>query len=399
MTSTDPTPILQVNDLRTSFFTDAGELRAVDGLTFHLLPGETLGIVGESGSGKSVAALSLLRLLPMPPGKIVGGQALFRSDPNRPAFTEDLLNLPAARLRQIRGNDIAMIFQEPMTSLNPLMKIGRQITEALQLHKGLSSNQARVRAAELLEMVGIPASHDRLNDYPHQFSGGMRQRVMIAMALSCDPQILLADEPTTALDVTIQAQVLELLARVTGTDASAEQASARNGTADIVTPTARTDTSIAGTTGAQSTKKTSVILITHNLGVIARYADRVLVMYAGRAVEIGPASAIYHRPHHAYTLGLLQSVPRLDAERERGAGTRAPEPHIIPIDGSPPDPIHLPPGCAFAPRCRFATDICHEVRPALQDVGTGHDDAGHQAACHHADQVLAAATEAAPATT
>ena len=339
---TDSTaPILQVTDLRTSFFTDAGEIRAVDGLTFDLLPGETLGIVGESGSGKSVAALSLLRLIPMPPGKIKGGTALFRAEPRKPDTCHDLLQLSALQLRRIRGNDIAMIFQEPMTSLNPVMKIGVQITEALRLHKGLTKDEARARAATLLDRVGIPDAVATLDGYPHQLSGGMRQRVMIAMALSCDPQILLADEPTTALDVTIQAQVLELLARLTKE------------------------------TG------TAVILITHNLGVVARYADRVLVMYAGRAVEIGPAAAIYHRPHHAYTLGLLDSVPRLDAPTQR----------IVPIEGVPPDPAHLPPGCAFAPRCRFATDICRELRPALQDVGNGH-----QAACHHAGEVFAAAS-------
>ncbi len=334
-------PVLEVTDLRTSFFTDAGEVRAVDGLTFNLLPGETLGIVGESGSGKSVAALSLLRLIPMPPGAIKGGAAIFRADPRQPAACQDLLQIPDPQLRRIRGNDVAMIFQEPMTSLNPVMKIGVQITEALQLHKGLAEDEARARAAALLDRVGIPDAVACLDGYPHQLSGGMRQRVMIAMALCCDPQILLADEPTTALDVTIQAQVLELLARLT------KEAGA------------------------------AVILITHNLGVVARYADRVLVMYAGRAVEIGPATAIYHRPHHAYTLGLLDSVPRLDAPAQR----------IVPIEGVPPDPAHLPPGCAFAPRCRFATDICRELRPALQDV-----DNGHQAACHHAGEVLAAAS-------
>ncbi len=334
-------PVLQVTDLRTSFFTDAGEVRAVDGLTFDLLPGETLGIVGESGSGKSVAALSLLRLVPMPPGAIKGGAALFRTDPRQPAACQDLLQVSDPQLRRIRGNDIAMIFQEPMTSLNPVMKIGVQITEALQLHKGLAEEEARARAAALLDRVGIPDAVACLDGYPHQLSGGMRQRVMIAMALCCDPQVLLADEPTTALDVTIQAQVLELLARLTKE---------------------------AGT---------AVILITHNLGVVARYADRVLVMYAGRAVEVGPATAIYRRPHHAYTLGLLDSVPRLDAPAQR----------IVPIEGVPPDPARLPAGCAFAPRCRFATDICRELRPALQEVGSGH-----QAACHHAGEVLAAAS-------
>ncbi len=328
------TKLLEIMDLRTSFFTAAGEVKAVNGLSFDLLEGETVGLVGESGSGKSVAALSLLRLIPSPPGRIVGGEVRFQD--------EDLLRVDDARLRQIRGNEIAMIFQEPMTSLNPVMTVGRQITEALELHKGMKGAAARRRAAELLEMVGIPSAEERLNDYPHQFSGGMRQRVMIAMALSCDPKILLADEPTTALDVTIQAQVLELLARLTHEFGAA------------------------------------VILITHNLGVVARYADRVHVMYAGRIIESAPAAEIFARPRHAYTLGLLESVPRLDAGLAR----------LVPIEGVPPDPINLPPGCEFAPRCRFATDVCRDERPDLREQAQGHF-----AACHHADQVLAAAME------
>ena len=249
---------------------------------------------------------------------------------------ESLLDVDDARMREIRGNDIAMVFQEPMTSLNPVLTIGRQLTEALELHLSLKRRDAETRAVELLHLVGIPAAEERLHDYPHQFSGGMRQRVMIAMALSCDPKLLLADEPTTALDVTIQAQVLEVMARL----------SRELGTA--------------------------VIVITHNLGVVARYADRVNVMYAGRIVESGSANEIYHNPRHAYTLGLLESVPRLDARTGR----------LIPIEGVPPDLTNLPAGCAFEPRCRFATDICREERPELTEVLEGH-----KMACWHPDEV------------
>ena len=325
--------LLRVEDLHTHFITDAGVVRAVNGVTFDLQEGETIGLVGESGSGKTVTALSLLRLLPDPPGKIVRGRAWFQG--------ADLLQMRAEQLRQIRGNQIAMIFQEPMTSLNPVLTIGRQIIEPLQVHRGLSRAAADARAVELLEMVGIDSARRRLRDYPHQFSGGMRQRVMIAMALSCNPKLLLADEPTTALDVTVQAQVLELLARL----------SREMGTA--------------------------AILITHNLGVVARYAERVCVMYAGRIVESGSAAALYATPRHAYTLGLLESVPRVD---------RAYAP-LLPIEGVAPDLMALPPGCEFAPRCRFATEICRADRPALTPVGDGH-----LVSCHHADQVAEAAT-------
>ena len=324
--------LLQLNDLQTHFFTEEGIVRAVNGVTYDLLPGETLGLVGESGCGKSVSALSILRLIPNPPGKIVGGEIIFEG--------EDLLKVDDSRMREIRGNDIAMIFQEPMTSLNPVLTIGRQLTEALQLHRHMRRREADDRAIELLHMVGIPGAENRLGDYPHQFSGGMRQRVMIAMALSCDPKLLLADEPTTALDVTIQAQVLEIMARL-----SRELG-------------------------------TSVIIITHNLGVVARYADRVNVMYAGRIVETGVAAEIYARPRHAYTLGLLESVPRLDVTEER----------LVPIEGQPPDLAHLPSGCAFSPRCRFATDICRAERPEL----TLYNE-GHYVACYHADEVGAEA--------
>ncbi len=321
-------PLLQIKELETHFFTSEGVVRAVNGVSYDVQPGETLGLVGESGSGKSVSALSLMRLIPNPPGKIVGGEVIFDG--------ESLLEVDDARMREIRGNDIAMVFQEPMTSLNPVLTIGRQLTEALELHMSLKRRAAETRAIELLHLVGIPAAEERLHDYPHQFSGGMRQRVMIAMALSCDPKLLLADEPTTALDVTIQAQVLEVMARL----------SRELGTA--------------------------VIVITHNLGVVARYADRVNVMYAGRIVESGSANEIYHNPRHAYTLGLLESVPRLDARTGR----------LIPIEGVPPDLTNLPVGCAFEPRCRFATDICREERPELTEVFEGH-----KMACWHPDEV------------
>ena len=321
-------PLLSVKELSTHFFTSEGVVKAVNEVSYELERGQTLGLVGESGSGKSVSALSLLRLIPNPPGKIVEGEVMFDG--------EDLLDVDDSRMREIRGNDIAMVFQEPMTSLNPVLTIGRQLTEAIELHLGLNRTDANARAVELLNMVGIPAAEQRLFDYPHQFSGGMRQRVMIAMALSCDPKLLLADEPTTALDVTIQAQVLEVMARL-----SRELG-------------------------------TSVIVITHNLGVVARYADRVNVMYGGRIVESGVAGEIYAHPKHAYTLGLLESVPRLDARTGR----------LIPIEGTPPDLTNLPPGCAFAPRCRFATDQCREERPDLIEFAPGH-----LVACWNSDAV------------
>ena len=311
--------LLEVTGLKTFFFTDDGIVKAVDGISYDLEAGETLGLVGESGCGKSVSALSLLRLIPSPPGKIVEGEVLFEG--------EDLLQVSEDEIRHIRGNRIAMVFQEPMTSLNPVLTIGRQLTEALELHLKLDGAAASERAIRLLEMVGIPEAGARLNDYPHQFSGGMRQRVMIAMALSCNPQLLLADEPTTALDVTIQAQVLEILARL----------SKELGTA--------------------------VIIITHNLGVVARYADRVNVMYAGKIVESAGASELYAHPRHPYTLGLLKSVPRLDQSRKS---------KLEPIEGVPPDLINMPPGCPFAPRCTFRVDRCTEEMPPLQEVGERH---------------------------
>jgi len=291
-------------------------------VSYEIEEGETLGLVGESGCGKSVSALSILRLIPNPPGKIVGGQILFEG--------QDLLKMDEDEIRHIRGNRIAMVFQEPMTSLNPVLTIGRQLTEALELHLKMDRSAANRRAVELLEMVGIPEAGSRLNDYPHQFSGGMRQRVMIAMALSCNPKLLLADEPTTALDVTIQAQILEIMARL----------SKELGTA--------------------------VIIITHNLGVVARYADRVNVMYAGRVVETATAKELYANPRHPYTLGLLRSVPRLGPNvKER----------LIPIKGMPPDLVAPPAGCRFRPRCPRAQIRCEE-EPVLAGVGPDH-----QAAC------------------
>jgi len=315
--------LLQVKDLRTHFFTDEGVVRAVDGISYDVQEGETMGLVGESGCGKSVSALSILRLIPSPPGKIVGGEVWFDG--------QDLLKVDEDEIRHVRGNRIAMIFQEPMTSLNPVLTIGRQITEALELHLKMNRNAANHRAVELLELVGIPEAHTRLNDYPHQFSGGMRQRVMIAMALSCNPKLLLADEPTTALDVTIQAQILEIMARLS------------------------------------SEFGTAVIIITHNLGVVARYANRVNVMYAGKIVESGSAREIYGRPRHPYTLGLLRSVPRLDeARRDK----------LVPIEGLPPDLANIPPGCSFYPRCSYRIDRCRQEEPPLMLV-----DAKHYAAC------------------
>jgi oligopeptide transport system ATP-binding protein len=315
--------LLQVRDLRTQFNTEEGIVHAVDGVSYDVEEGETLGLVGESGCGKSVSALSILRLIPNPPGKIVGGEIFFEG--------QDILKMSEEEVRHIRGNRIAMVFQEPMTSLNPVLTIGRQLTEALELHLKMDNSAARKRAAELLEMVGIPAAANRLDDYPHQFSGGMRQRVMIAMALSCNPKLLLADEPTTALDVTIQAQILEIMARL----------SRELGTA--------------------------VVVITHNLGVVARYADRVNVMYAGKIVEMATADELYANPRHPYTIGLLKSVPRLDQNKKD---------RLIPIEGVPPDLVHRPAGCSFAPRCAYKIDKCLTDIPPLAAASDRH-----QAAC------------------
>ena len=312
-------PLLVVENLKTYFFTGGGVVKAVDDISYDVHEGETLAIVGESGCGKSIGALSLMRLVPTPPGRIVGGRVLFDD--------EDLLTMSDEEMRDIRGNRIAMIFQEPMTSLNPVLTIGRQITESLELHLKLDKKAARNRAVELLGMVGIPDPETRLKQYPHQFSGGMRQRVMIAIAMSCNPRLLLADEPTTALDVTIQAQILELI----------KDLSTKLGTA--------------------------VIIITHNLGVVARYADRVNVMYAGKLIERGTAIDIYENPHHPYTRGLLNSVPRLDEDRKQ---------RLESIDGMPPDLMDLPTGCAFQPRCKLAVERCLEEIPPLMPVSDGH---------------------------
>ncbi|KPK46782.1 MAG: peptide ABC transporter ATP-binding protein [Dehalococcoidia bacterium SM23_28_2] len=332
-------PLLQVKDLKTYFFTDDGVVKAVDGINYDVQPGEIVGLVGESGCGKTVSALCILRLIPDPPGKIVGGEIIFEG--------ADLLKADEKEIRHIRGNRIAMIFQEPMTSLNPVLTIGRQITESLELHLGMDHRSATKRAIELMEMVGIPEAEARISDYPHQFSGGMRQRAMIAMALSCNPKLLLADEPTTALDVTIQAQILELLTRLT------------------------------------RELGTAVVIITHNLGVVARYADRVNVMYAGKIVEAAVARELYGNPHHPYTLGLLKSVPRLDQARKE---------KLEPIEGSPPDLIHMPQGCAFQPRCRFAVQKCQQEAPPLLQVASDH-----YSACWEWPRVGQAARSAAPA--
>jgi oligopeptide/dipeptide ABC transporter ATP-binding protein len=311
--------LLDVRNLRTEFATRGGVVRAVDDVSWDIGEGETVALVGESGCGKSVSALSVMRLVAAPAGRIVGGQVLFRG--------RDLLELSEEEMRRIRGREIAMIFQEPMTSLNPVLSIGRQLTEGLEIHLGMAPAAARGRAVELLAMVGIPDPERRLPQYPHQFSGGMRQRMMIAMALACEPALVLADEPTTALDVTIQAQILELMR-------------------DLACRLA-----------------VAMLIITHNLGVVARYADRVNVMYAGRIIERGTARELYGNPRHPYTLGLLRSVPRLDEPRRA---------RLDPIEGQPPDLSRLGAGCAFAPRCAFRVERCRSEQPTLVSVGDTH---------------------------
>jgi len=311
--------MLEVNGLKTQFFTQDGVVKAVDDVSFYVNEGETLGIVGESGCGKSVSVLSVMRLIPQPPGKIVDGEVIFDG--------QDLIKMSDDEIRRVRGNKIAMIFQDPMTSLNPVLTIGRQIQESLELHMGMNKHESRKRAAELLELVGIPEADARLDDYPHQFSGGMRQRAMIAMSLACNPRLLIADEPTTALDVTIQAQIVELVKRL------------------------RDEIGMA------------IIWITHDLGVVAGLADRMMVMYAGHVVEEAPVKEVYADPRHPYTLGLLGSLPRLDELRQD---------RLTSIEGLPPDLIALPPGCPFEPRCVYAIDRCREVRPMLEPVGPRH---------------------------
>ena len=316
------THLLEVRDLKTYFCTSQGVVKAVDGVSCDARAGETVALVGESGCGKTMSALSVMRLVPKPQGAIVGGEILFEG--------RDLLKLDEEEMRRIRGAEIAMIFQEPMSSLNPVLTIERQITETLEAHQAIPKEETRRRALELLQLVGIPDPARRLSEYPHQFSGGMRQRVMIAIALSCKPKLILADEPTTALDVTIQAQILELMRDLTQ----------KFGVA--------------------------LMIITHNLGVVARYADRVNVMYAGKIIESASAREIYENPRHPYTLGLLRSVPRLDQPRKA---------KLDPIEGQPPDLWNLPQGCSFLPRCKFALDRCaHEV-PPLREVGDHHRSA------------------------
>ncbi len=329
-------PLLEVADLRTWFFTRDGVVRAVDGVSFHVIPGETLAIVGESGCGKSVTALSILRLIPSPPGRIVSGAIRFAG--------RDLLGLSEGEMRDVRGNEISMIFQEPMTSLNPVLTIGHQIAETLTLHQGLNRKAALARAADMLRLVHIPEARRRIAEYPHQLSGGMRQRVMIAMALACNPKLLLADEPTTALDVTIQAQILDLMREL------------------------------------KQKIDAAIVLITHDLGVVAEMAQRVVVMYAGRKAEEAPVGPLFRRPLHPYTKGLLGSVPRLGATLASERALRLAE-----IPGTVPSLKEAIPGCPFAARCAFATDRCRREIPAFEEK-----EPGHYAACFHSDRVALA---------
>jgi len=309
--------LVDIRNLRTHFYTEDGVVPAVDGVNLYIKRGETLGVVGESGCGKSVTSLSVMRLIPNPPGRIVEGEILFEG--------EDLVKKSEAEMRKIRGNDISMIFQEPMTSLNPVYTIGDQIAEAVELHQGLTHREAIDKSIEMLRLVGIPLPERRVKEYPHQLSGGMRQRVMIAMALSCNPKLLIADEPTTALDVTIQAQILELMKKL------------------------------------KKELGMAIMLITHDLGVVAEMAERVVVMYGGKVVEEGDVVSIFKAPLHPYTEGLLKSIPRLD----RADGVL----HVI--EGVVPNPLHLPPGCRFHPRCPVAFDKCKETQPALEQIAPG----------------------------
>jgi len=327
-------PLLEVRELQTHFFTDDGVIRAVDGVSFAIEPGETLAVVGESGSGKSVTSLSILRLIASPPGRIVGGAIRFRG--------RDLLTLSDAEMRSIRGREISMIFQEPMTSLNPVYTCGEQILEVLVLHEKLDRPTARARTIDLLRLVGIPSPEQRVDEYPHQMSGGMRQRVMIAMALACRPALLIADEPTTALDVTIQAQILDLLK------------------------------------GLRQELGMAVLLITHDLGVVAETADRVAVMYAGQVVEYCDVRPAFRSTRHPYTAGLLASLPKLGAETER----------LRVIPGNVPNPARFPSGCRFHPRCPIAVERCRTEMPALRDVG-----GGHLARCFRAEEIASGAVD------
>ncbi|QIA27619.1 ABC transporter ATP-binding protein [Thermaerobacter sp. PB12/4term] len=321
--------LVEIRGLRTTFQTEEGLVPAVNGVDLAIRRGETLAVVGESGCGKSVTALSILRLIPSPPGRIEAGEIVFEG--------RDLLRLSDEEMRRIRGNEIAMIFQEPMTSLNPVFTVGDQIAEVFMFHRGMSRRDALEQAVEMLRHVGIPAPERRVREYPHQMSGGMRQRVMIAMALACHPKLLIADEPTTALDVTIQAQILDLMRRL------------------------------------KEELGMAILLITHDLGVVAEMAERVVVMYAGRVVEEGDVYSVFRNPVHPYTEGLLRSIPRLDEDRER----------LPAIEGTVPSPGHLPGGCPFHPRCPYATDTCREVEPRLEPLGEGR-----YAACHLAAERL-----------
>ncbi len=327
--------ILEIENLQTQFYTSAGTVKAVDGVSYDVKEGETVAIVGESGCGKSVSAMSILRLIPDPPGKTVGGSIRF--------LGRDLLQITEDEMREVRGKDIGMVFQEPMTSLNPVLSIERQLTETLEEHTDMTPEQTKERAVELLGLVGISDPKRRLSQYPHHLSGGMRQRVVIAMALACEPKLIIADEPTTALDVTIQAQILELMKDLTR----------------------RMDVAL--------------IVITHNLGVVARYADRVNVMYAGKIIESGTAHDIYHRPRHPYTLALLKSVPRMDQPRKA---------KLDPVEGQPPDLTRLDEGCSFRPRCAYAVEKCASAYPPLNAVNEGH-----LAACWQNEVVAEAAKE------
>jgi peptide/nickel transport system ATP-binding protein len=312
--------LLQVKDLQTSFFTPEGEVRAIDGVSFEIGEGKTLGLVGESGCGKSVTSLSIMRLIPSPPGKIVGGEIFYRG--------RDLLKLNNEAMRRIRGNEISMIFQEPMTSLNPVFTVGNQIGEAIKLHQGLGKRETRQKTIDMLRLVKIADPESRVDSYPHQLSGGMRQRVMIAMALSCNPSLLIADEPTTALDVTIQAQILELMKEL-----------------------------------QQKIGGMALLLITHDLGVVSEQADNVAIMYAGKIVERSSTRAIFNRPFHPYTVGLLNSLPGIGGLKKK---------RLDAIPGMVPSPLHLPSGCRFRDRCPRAQEICAQTEPPLEEKEPGH---------------------------
>jgi peptide/nickel transport system ATP-binding protein/oligopeptide transport system ATP-binding protein len=353
-------PLLTVRDLQTHFFTEEGVVRAVDGVSYVVDRGEVLGIVGESGSGKSVSSLSTMRLVPDPPGRIVGGSILFE---DRDGKVEDLVQASEGRMRALRGDRVAMIFQDPMTSLNPYLKVSEQLVEVLEIHRKMPRARARDRAIAMLASVGIPDPARRFDDHPHHLSGGMRQRVMIAMALLCEPELLFADEPTTALDVTIQAQILELL----------RERKEKDGV--------------------------GIVLITHDLGVVARLADRVAVMYAGKIVEMGPAAAIFADPRHPYTVGLRRSIPRLEGGGgDRGdapevSGERPRRTRLVPIQGMPPSLARVPPGCPFAPRCPSAIDVCRREAPPPRVV-SGEGTPEHVVRCHVDD--VAAVIEQRP---